>query len=98
MANNILNVYKLIAKNNKLIKEKVKLNSVSGDWCIIQTNNLIQILKDILSMGFLTRTQWRMIVSLVEGYKVGLVDYNIFIKIIKLRSKISKSYKRIRIN
>jgi hypothetical protein len=36
-----------------------------------------------------------MIVSLGEGYKVGLVDYNAFIKIIKLSSKIAKSHIRI---
>ena len=95
MTNNILDVYKLIAKNNKIIKEKVKYNSVSGDCCIIQTDNLIQILKDVLPMVFLTPTQWKMIVSLGEGYKVGLVDYNTFIKIIKLSSKISKSHMRI---
>ena len=95
MTNNILDVYKLIAKNNKIIKEKVKLNSISGDCSIIQSDNLIQILKDVLPMVFLTPTQWRMIVSLGEGYKVGLVDYNTFIKIIKLSSKISKSHIRI---
>ena len=95
MTNNILDVYKLIAKNNKIIKEKVKLNSISGDCSIIQTDNLVQILKDVLPMVFLSPTQWRMIVSLGEGYKVGLVDYNTFIKIIKLSSKISKSHIRI---
>ena len=95
MTNNILDVYKLIARNNKIIKEKVKLNSISGDSSIIQTDNLIQILKDVLPMVFLTPTQWRMIVSLGEGYNVGLVDYNTFIKIIKLSSKISKSHIRI---
>ena len=95
MTNNILEVYKLIAKNSKQIREKVKLNSISGDYSIIQTDNLIQILKDVLPMVFLTPTQWRMIVSLGEGYKVGLVDYNAFIKIIKLSSKIAKSHIRI---
>ena len=95
MTHNILDVYKLIAKNNKIIKEKVKLNSISGDSSIIQTDNLIQILKDVLPMVFLSPTQWRMIVSLGEGYKVGLVDYDTFIKIIKLSSKISKSHIRI---
>ena len=95
MTNNILDVYKLIAKNNKIIKEKVKMNSISGDCAIIQTDNLIKILKDALPMVFLTPTQWRMIASLGEGNKIGLVDYNTFIKIIKLSSKISKSHIRV---
>ena len=95
MTNNILDVYKLIAKNNKIIKEKVRMNSISGDCAIIQTDNLIKILKDALPMVFLTPTQWRMIASLGEGSKIGLVDYNTFIKIIKLSSKISKSHIRV---
>ena len=95
MTNNVLDVYKLICKNSKIIKEKVKENSISGDCTIIQTDNMIQILKDVLPMVFLSPTQWRMIVSLGEGYKVGLVDYNTFIKVIKLSSKISKSHIRI---
>ena len=84
-----------VIKNNKIIKEKVKMNSISGDCAIIQTDNLIKILKDALPMVFLTPTQWRMIASLGEGNKIGLVDYNTFIKIIKLSSKISKSHIRV---
>ena len=95
MTNNVLDVYKLICKNSKIIKQKVKESSISGDCTIIQTDNMIQILKDVLPMVFLTPTQWRMIVSLGEGYKIGLVDYNTFIKVIKLSSKISKSHMRI---
>ena len=95
MTNNILDIYKLIAKNNKIIKEKVRLNSISGDSFIIHADNLIQILKDVLPVVFLTPTQWRMIVSLGEGNTIGLVDYITFMKIIKMSSKISKSHIRV---
>ena len=84
--------YKLIAKNDRTIKEKVKINSISGDSTIIQTDNLIQILKDTLPTVYLSPTQWRMIVSFGDVYKFGLVDYNNLIKFIKLSSKISNSH------
>ena len=95
MTNSITDVYKLIARNNKIIKKKVIESSITGDCTVIQTNNLIEILKDVLPRVFLSPTQWRMIASLGEGNRVGLVDYNVFIKIIKLSSKISKSHMKI---
>ena len=95
MTNNVMDVYKLIAKNHKAIKEKVISNSISGNCCIIHTDNLIKILKDVLPMVFISPTQWRMIASLGEGTKIGLVDYDLFIKIVKLSSKIAKSHIRI---
>ena len=95
MTSSITDVYKLIARNNKIIKKKVIESSITGDCTVIQTNNLIEILKDVLPRVFLSPTQWRMIASLGEGNRVGLVDYNVFIKIIKLSSKISKSHMKI---
>ena len=57
ITNNILDVYKINCEKDKIIKEKVKLNCVSGDCSIIQFDNLIQILMVFylfLSMAFLT--------------------------------------------
>ena len=66
-----------------------------GNNTIIKNNNLIEILKDVLPRVFLSPTQWRMIATLGEGNRIGLVDYNVFIKIIKLSNKISKSHMKI---
>ena len=95
MTNNIFDVYKLISKNNKIIKERIKENSLSNDYTLIKTDEFIQILKDILPRVFLSNTQWRMIASLGERKTIGIVDYNVFIKIIKMASKISKSHFRV---
>ena len=95
MTNDISDIYKLIAKNSKLIKEKAKENNFTEECNLIQTDDLIQILKDIFPRILLTPTQWKMIASIGEGNKDGLVDLDIFLKIIKLSSKISKSHLKI---
>ena len=93
--NNIFDIYKIIAKNNKIIKEKVKENSVTGNSIIIHADNLIKVLKEVLPRINLSHTQWRMIVSLGEELGVGLINYETFIKIVKISSKISKSQMKI---
>ena len=95
MTNRTTDIYKLIAKNSKIIKEKAIKNSLTGNCSLIQTDNFIKILKEVLPVVMLSPTQWRMIASIGEGNKVGLVDINVFIRIIRLSSKISKSHMRI---
>ena len=92
-------------KFNKLLKnfnelknywyEKVKENSVTGNSIIIHADNLIKVLKEVLPRINLSHTQWRMIVSLGEELGVGLINYETFIKIVKISSKISKSQMKI---
>ena len=95
LSNDILDVYKLIARNHRIIEEKVKEQSITGDCTIIHADNLIKVLKEVLPKVYLTHTQWRMIVSLGEEISLGLINYETFIKIIKLSSRISKSHIRI---
>jgi len=95
MTNNIFEIYKLIARNNKLIKEKVKEHSITGECTIIHADNLIKVLKEVLPRVYLSHTQWRMIASLGEEVSLGLVNYDKFIKIIKLSSRLSKSHMKI---
>ena len=95
LSNDILDVYKLIARNHRIIEEKVKEQSITGDCTIIHADNLITVLKEVLPKVYLTHTQWRMIVSLGEEISLGLINYETFIKIIKLSSRISKSHIRI---
>ena len=91
-SNDIFEIYKLIAKNHKIIKEKVIEHSLNEDCTIIHADNLINILKEVLPKVYLSHTQWRMIVSLGEEISFGLINYEVFIKIIRLSSKISKSH------
>ena len=95
MTNNIFEIYKIIARNHKIIKEKVKEHSITGDCTIIHADNLIKVLKEVLPKVNLSHTQWRMIASLGEEISLGLINFDVFIKIIKLSSRISKSHMKI---
>ena len=90
-SHNILEIYKVISKNEKIIREKVKENSISDIYTIIHADNLIKILKEIFSKIHLSHTQWRMIVSIGEEIGLGLINFETFIKIVKMSSRISNS-------
>ena len=90
-SNNIFEVYKLIAKNRKIIKKKVIQNCLIKDNMMIHYNNLIDILKEVLEDVNLTTTQWKMIVSLGEESNSPLIDFNTFIQIVDVSSKIQAS-------
>ena len=95
MSSNITEIYKIIAKNRKIIEEKVKEHSVTGEYKFIHADILIRVLKEVLPKVNLSHTQWKMIVSLGEELGIGLINYETFIKIIRLSSKISNSYIKI---
>ena len=90
-----MEIYKLIARNHKIIQEKIKELSVIGDCTLIHIDNLIKVLKEALPNVYLSHTQWRMIASLGEEISLGLINYNSFIKVIKQISRISKSQMKI---
>ena len=87
----IIEIYKLIARNKKLIRDKVRLFTV-GSIMKIHANNLIDILKNVLGRVRLSQTQWKMIVSLGDKDKSGLIDFDAFIKIIEATSKMERSH------
>ena len=82
MSSNMTEIYKIIAKNEKIIEEKVKELSITGECKIIHADSLIRVLKDTLPKVNLSHTQWKMIVSLGEELGIGLINYETFIKII----------------
>ena len=88
----IIEIYKLIARNKKLIRDKVKLYTVGSNVMKIHANNLIDILKNVLGKVRLSQTQWKMIVSLGDKDKSGLIDFDAFIKILEATSKMEKSH------
>ena len=91
MSQNIFEIYKLISKNDKIIREKMKENSISENYTVIHEDNLIKILKEIMPKIHLNHSQWRMIVSIGEEIGLGLINYETFIKIVKMSSRISNS-------
>ena len=88
----IIEIYKLIARNKKLIRDRVKLYTLGSNVTLINANNLINILKSVLGRIRLSQTQWKMIVSLGDKDKSGLIDFDAFIKVIEATSKMEKSH------
>ena len=84
----IIEIYKMIAKNRKLIKDKVKIFAVDPVSMLIRESDMIYVLKDILGRIKLSQTQWKMIVSLGESNTSGIIDFNTFIKIVETTAKI----------
>ena len=88
-------IYKLIAKNKKVIRDKVKLYCIkSSSNMLIQENNLIDILIHILGKIRLSYPQWKMIVSIGDSERNGIIDFNAFINAIDSYANLWKSHPR----
>ena len=95
MSNDIIFICKLIAKNRKIIKEKVKEKIGNNSNMLIKSNQLVDILKSILVNIKLSQTQWKMIASIGDLEKNGIIDFNIFMAVIENTNKIETSYPKI---
>ena len=80
MSNNLIEVYKNIAKNRKIISQKVK-HFAFGSF--IQEDNLINILKEIFPQYKFNNTQWKMIVEIGNKDHRGFINYDTFIMIVE---------------
>jgi Ca2+-binding EF-hand superfamily protein len=84
----IIKIFKLISRNRKLIKEKFKLFSIASSCLLIHTNDLINILKEVLYNLNLTNEQWKMIINIGKKDRTDYIDFKTFITIIEYASKI----------
>ena len=91
-SNDIIEIYKMISKNRKMIKDKVKLFTVEPNTMLIKANDLIYVLKDILYKIKLSQTQWKMIVSIGDKDKSGIIDFNTFISVVDTSAKMGISH------
>ena len=95
----LADIYKLISKNKKIIESKVKLYNIkTSSNMLIQENNLINILIHVLGRIRLSYPQWKMIVSLGDTERRGIIDYNAFIRAIDSYAKMWRSHPRYLIN
>ena len=95
----LADVYKLISKNRKIIESKVKLYNIkTSSNMLIQENNLIDILIHVLGRIRLSYPQWKMIVSLGDTERRGIIDFNAFIKTIDSYANMWQSHPRYLIN
>jgi len=82
-SNDVINIYKEIAKNRKIISQKIKATSFGPNSSIIHEDNLINVLRDIFPYYSLTNTQWKMIVEIGNRDTQGFVNFDTFIKLVE---------------
>ena len=94
-SNDIIEIYKIIAKNRKIIKDKVKIFSNEPNSLCIKANDMIYVLKSVLNKIRLSQTQWKMIVSIGDKDKSGIIDFNTFISVVETTAKMGTSHPTI---
>jgi Ca2+-binding EF-hand superfamily protein len=84
-SNNLEKIYNEINRNRKLLKDYAKMYMITDGTGknIIQINNLIEVLKKILPRTQLSRTQWKMMVRIADKQGIGMVDLDMFLKIVE---------------
>ena len=82
---------KYINKNKKMIQQKIKDSNYtigSGNTRLIQSNNLVLILKGIIPNNNISLTQWKMIVNVAKKESLnGLIDLNEFFRLMEVTTK-----------
>ena len=86
-SNNVIKIYKDIAKNRKLIWDRIKNFSISQQNGMVHEDNLIKVLKDIFPGYNLSNTQWKMIVEIGDKDTTNFINFNTFIKLVENCSK-----------
>ena len=87
-SNDLIEIYKKISKNRKLIRDKVKIFAIDPTSMLIKESDLIYVLKDILGRIKLSQTQWKMIVSIGDKDKSKIIDFNTFINVVDSTAQI----------
>ena len=87
-SNDIIEIFKLISKNRKIIRDKVKIFAVDPSSMLIKEDDLIYVLKEILGRIRLSQTQWKMIVSIGDIDKSKIIDFNTFINVVDSTAKV----------
>ena len=89
----IAEIYKLISKNKKVIRDKVKLYTIkTSSDLFIQENNLIDILRNVLGKIRISYPQWKIIVAIGDTHRNGIIDFNVFINAIDSYANIKNSH------
>ena len=82
-SNNVINIYKAISKNRKIIWDKVKDVALGGRNGLILEDNLIKVLKEVFPNYKLTNIQWRMIVEIGDKDPNNFINFDVFIKLVE---------------
>ena len=84
-SNDLQKIYNEINRNRKLLKDYAKMYLITdGEGkSSIQINNLIVVLKKILPRTELSMTQWKMMVRIADKYGTGMVDLDMFLRLVE---------------
>jgi Ca2+-binding EF-hand superfamily protein len=82
-SNDVINIYKEIAKNRKIIAQNIRSTAFGQNCSIIHEDNLIKELKEIFPYYKLTNTQWKMIVEIGDKDTQGFINFDTFIKLVE---------------
>ncbi len=89
-------IYKTISKNKNIIKEKVKPLLISQkSKNVIHSENLINILKEVLIYFNLTNTQWKIIVGIGDTDRSSMIDFDLFINLATNSAKKATSHPKL---
>ena len=87
-SNDLNEIYKLISKNRKIIRDKVKIFAIDPITMLIKESDMIYVLKEVLGRIKLSQTQWKMIVSIGDKDKSKIIDFNTFINVVDSTAQI----------
>ena len=91
-SNELIEVFKLISKSRKIIRDKVKIFALDPIAMLIKENDMIYVLKDVLGKVKLSQTQWKMIVSIGDRDKTKIIDFKTFINVVESTAKIGQKH------
>jgi Ca2+-binding EF-hand superfamily protein len=95
-SNNLQKIYNEINRNRKLLRDYAKMYLITdGEGkSSIQINNLILALKRILPRTELSQTQWKMMVRIADKQGTGMVDLDMFLKLVEQSARNSNQQPR----
>jgi Ca2+-binding EF-hand superfamily protein len=77
-------VYKVIWKHKQLIKNALKqMTLLQCGNTLIQPDNLVNVLKELLPQVKINNTQWKMVAMIGKNEASGLVDVDMFFKVLE---------------
>ena len=85
VSNDLQKIYVEISRNRKLIKDNVKpfLINDGSSSSVIQCDNLISVLQSFLPRTNISRTQWKMLVKIGDKDRSGMIDFDLFMKMVE---------------
>ena len=87
-SSDVKDIYKIILKHKKIIKEHLKKTYfMETSEMLVQSDNLVTILKKFLTEMKLSNTQWKMLVMIGKSDDYSLIDVDLFFVMVEALAK-----------